>query len=106
MRRRFPARIRFSAIVSSTILCETNSILQYEDGTLNPRIMSITCNVQVNPGERLSLPDSLIERVGEGRWTIIVQPTDETEEFVRNHSAFLAGYAPEDEGLYDDHHRG
>jgi len=30
------------------------------------------------------------------------EPDDESDEAVRDHSAFLDGYAPEDEGLYDD----
>ncbi len=33
-----------------------------------------------------------------------LEPASESEKTViRNHSAFLNGYAPEDEGLYDDY---
>jgi hypothetical protein len=28
--------------------------------------------------------------------------TDKSQAVVRDHSAFLSGYAPQDEGLYDD----
>jgi hypothetical protein len=42
-------------------------------------------------------------------WMILstATKTEESSEpestFIRNHSAFLNGYAPEDEGLYDDY---
>mgnify|MGYP000064103910 FL=1 len=31
------------------------------------------------------------------------EPLESEATVVRNHSAFLNGYAPEDEGLYDDY---
>jgi predicted DNA-binding antitoxin AbrB/MazE fold protein len=34
------------------------------------------------------------------------QPGDSTQRPIRNHSAFLSSYAPEDEGLYDDYPAG
>lgn len=55
--------------------------------------------VELQPGERLTLPPELLERVGPGRWMVSVRPLTEP---VRRHDAFLNGYAPEDEGLYDD----
>lgn len=58
----------------------------------------LTCEVEVKPGEKLSLPPSL-SAVGPGRWLITVEPANA----VRRHSAFLNSYAPEDEGLYDDY---
>ena len=43
-------------------------------------------------------------------WTILSTAAKSDESFsesektvIRNHSAFLNGYAPEDEGLYDDY---
>ncbi|WP_310489800.1 hypothetical protein [Chamaesiphon sp. VAR_69_metabat_338] len=42
-------------------------------------------------------------------WTILNNAANHRESLesettvVRNHSAFLNGYAPEDEGLYDDY---
>ena len=68
-----------------------------------------TITVDLQPGEKLSLPEALVERIGEGRWTIIVQPAEPSESSdtaTRNHSAFLSGYSPADEGLYDDYQRG
>ena len=45
-------------------------------------------------------------------WTILSTAAKNEESFsesekteIRNHSAFLNGYAPEDEGLYDDYRR-
>ena len=60
--------------------------------------------VEIEPGERLSLPEPLVASVGAGRWVITVQPAGVEAMFmpVRDHGAFLRSYAPEDEGLYDD----
>lgn len=64
----------------------------------------LTYDVELRPGETLRLPPSIAERVGPGRWRITIAPlgTEESTPSVRGHSAFLSGYAPEDEGLYDD----
>ena len=52
--------------------------------------------------------ESLLQEV----WTILNtaakndESSSESEKTaIRNHSAFLNGYAPEDEGLYDDYRR-
>ena len=67
---------------------------------------SMTCHIELQPGERLSLPESLIDNIGPGRWTIIVQPDSSTNDAIRDHSAFLRSYSPHDEGLYNDCQRG
>ncbi|WP_199315322.1 hypothetical protein [Aerosakkonema funiforme] len=41
-----------------------------------------------------------------GRWIITIQPKTNTTAITRSHDAFLKGYAPEDEGLYDDYPTG
>lgn len=65
--------------------------------------VSLIYQVQVGPGEHLKLPDELVESVGEGVWTVTVQPCPPAElRPLRDHSSFLEGYAPEDEGLYDE----
>ena len=69
---------------------------------MKARMARITYKVELQPGEKLSLPEALIESVGAGRWTITVQPADDTHEAIRDHSAFLSSYSPADEGLYDD----
>ena len=65
--------------------------------------LELTCEVELNEGENLALPESLAKQVGPGRWIITVQPANGSRSNVfRNHSAFLNSYAPEDEGLYDN----
>ncbi len=57
--------------------------------------------IELQPGERLTLPPALIDSVGAGRWVITVQSVGVGTP-IRSHSAFLNGYAADDEGLYDD----
>jgi hypothetical protein len=58
--------------------------------------VQLTYEIELQEGEKLTLPDSLIASVGAGRWLISLQPAP-----FRDHRAFLSSYAPEDEGLYD-----
>ena len=62
----------------------------------------ITFSVDLAPGERLSLPQSIVETIGPGRWQIHISPAGNRPDPTRGHGAFLNGYSPEDEGLYDD----
>jgi hypothetical protein len=57
--------------------------------------------VELQAGEKLSLPSALLDAVGPGRWLVTIEPADNGAA-IRSHGAFLAGYALEDEGLYDD----
>jgi hypothetical protein len=68
-------------------------------------LINLTYEVELQPGEKLTLPETLVENVGAGRWLITVQPRTSASPFVpvRSHTAFLNSYAPEDEGLYDDY---
>ena len=56
--------------------------------------------------ERLPLSDfaKLAAWVEQRRWQLELLPsaTDRSQAAVRDHSAFLNSYSPEDEGLYDD----
>lgn len=61
--------------------------------------------IELLPGEKLTLPSSLVDNVGVGRWLITIEPAPQSTASVRHHTAFLAGYAAEDEGLYDDERR-
>jgi hypothetical protein len=65
----------------------------------------LTCDVEIQPGEILQLPTTVLGRVGAGRWRITIAPLSDEEGTVsvRQHSAFLSGYSPADEGLYDDY---
>jgi len=69
-------------------------------------LLNLTYDVELKPGEKLTLPASLINAVDAGRWLITVQPytaaTAAPTTLIRDHSAFLNSYAPEDEGLYDE----
>ncbi len=68
-------------------------------------LLNLTYEVQLAEGERLTLPESLVAGLGEGRWIITIQPVspDDTPLRIRDHSAFLNSYVAEDEGLYDDY---
>jgi hypothetical protein len=68
---------------------------------MKSRLVNLTFEVELQSGEKFVLPEEL-EHIGEGRWIITVQPAFATTPLIRNHNAFLNGYAPEDEGLYDD----
>lgn len=84
---------------------------------MNTQVVSLSCEVELFSGETLTLPDELTNRIGVGRWLISIAPAPmaepqqkspgmeiaQTVEPVRQHDAFLNGYAPEDEGLYDDY---
>ncbi len=72
---------------------------------MKAQMARITYKVELQPGEKLSLPEAMIESVGPGCWTITVQAAEDADEAIRGHSAFLRSYAPADEGLYDDYQR-
>ena len=63
-------------------------------------LVNLTYEIELEPGERLTLPESLIAHVHAGRWLITIHPLPIP---IRSHSAFLNSYAPEDEGVYDDY---
>lgn len=68
-------------------------------------LLNLTYEIELKPGEKLTLPTSLIDAVDAGRWLITIRPyavAPTSTMPVRSHSAFLNSYAPEDEGLYDE----
>ncbi|MFZ4658691.1 MAG: hypothetical protein ACOYNY_16885 [Caldilineaceae bacterium] len=67
-------------------------------------LVNIAYEIQIEPGETFSLPQALVETLRPGRWLLMIRPLaeDAPAPVVRDHSAFLNSYAPEDEGLYDD----
>ena len=69
---------------------------------MDDAIRHLEVEVELQPGEKLTLPPALVDKVGAGRWLITVEPAEGAGAAVRGHDAFLAGYAAEDEGLYDD----
>ena len=68
---------------------------------MKDQLLELTCEIELGPGEKLTLPRSLVESVGPGRWVITVAPLTAGSP-ARDHAAFLRSYGPEDEGLYDD----
>ncbi|HEV3146807.1 MAG TPA: hypothetical protein VGZ47_23170 [Gemmataceae bacterium] len=58
--------------------------------------------IELQPGEHLSLPPALVNAVGPGRWILTVEPVQEFSQSIRSHDGFLKSYAESDEGLYDD----
>ncbi len=66
---------------------------------MNDKLIRLTYEIELQPGEPLRLPEALIAAIGPGRWRLTVQPVRRPP--LRSHAAFLNSYAPEDEGLYD-----
>ena len=63
------------------------------------QVIRLTYEIELQRGETLRLPEELVASIGPGRWRLTVQPVRWRP--TRSHIAFLNGYAPEDEGLYD-----
>ena len=55
-------------------------------------------DVQLGPGETLSLPSGETAAVGPGHWLVSVRPIDQEPPapVVRDHSGLLNSYVPED----------
>jgi hypothetical protein len=72
---------------------------------MQSHLVSITYEVELEPGEKLTLPQVLVDSIGAGRWVLTLQPlyAATSSASIRDHSSFLNSYAPEDEGLYDDY---
>lgn len=64
---------------------------------------SATYEVEVAPGECLSIPEEVARLFSAGTWIVEVRAKDaDSDEVVRDYSALLAAYSGEDDGLYDD----
>jgi hypothetical protein len=76
-----------------------------EIDAMQASLAKLTYEIKLVPGEKLHLPQALVESVGAGEWLITIEPVPPTwsHRQVRRHSAFLNGYSPDDEGLYDDY---
>jgi hypothetical protein len=72
---------------------------------MKSKLIRLFYEVELETGEKMSLPETLVNSINAGRWLITIEPlTNETKSSsIRSHHAFLNGYAPEDEGLYDDY---
>jgi len=65
------------------------------------QLLKLAFEVEIEEGEQLNLPSSIVQRIGKGKWVITIQPKTLVSD--RLHSFFLNSYVPEDEGLYDDY---
>ena len=74
---------------------------------MRSNLAQITFDVHLQPGEPLSLPKDAAKILGPGHWLVSITPAhDASQNPIRDHTAFLNSYAPEDEGLYDDYSAG
>jgi hypothetical protein len=75
---------------------------------MESKLTEVTYEIELQPGEALSLPQDAATIVGPGHWLISIRPADHASHDgpIRDHAAFLNSYAPEDEGLYDDYQAG
>jgi hypothetical protein len=72
---------------------------------MQSHLAEVTYDIQLKPGESLTLPPHLDQIVGPGHWVVSIRPAGQQPPSmsIRDHAAFLSSYAPEDEGLYDDY---
>jgi hypothetical protein len=71
---------------------------------MDSQLINLMYEVELQPGEQITIPKTLVEQIGAGRWRIKIEAIPERSgDEIRRHDAFLNGYAPEDEGLYDDY---
>ncbi|MCE7987857.1 MAG: hypothetical protein DYG89_42370 [Caldilinea sp. CFX5] len=72
---------------------------------MQSNLLNLTYEIELQPGEKLTLPPTLADMIGAGGWVVTIRPSETITAVspVRNHSAFLNSYVPEDEGLYDDY---
>lgn len=68
---------------------------------MKSQLLQLAFEIELQEGEKLTLPSSILEGIGKGKWLITIQPKSPAPN--RSHNAFLNSYAPEDEGLYDDY---
>jgi hypothetical protein len=67
---------------------------------MKSELVKLTFAIEIDEGEKLTIPDSIGRDIGKGKWLITIEPN--AAEPIRNHNSFLNGYSSEDEGLYDD----
>jgi hypothetical protein len=68
---------------------------------MKSQLLQLAFEIELQDGEKLAIPSSIVEGIGKGKWLITIQPKSETGD--RTHDAFLKSYSPENEGLYDDY---
>jgi len=66
-------------------------------------LVNLTYEIELEPGEKLTLPESLIAQVDAGRWLITIRPLSTP---IRSHSAFLNFTHPKMRGCMTTIHPG
>jgi len=66
------------------------------------QLLNLTFEIEIQAGEKLTIPDNFVEGFGKGKWLITIQP-NLTISITHSHNSFLNSYSLEDEGLYDDY---
>jgi hypothetical protein len=71
-------------------------------------LINLTYEIELQPDEKITLPEAIANTVGPGRWLLTIQPLDTPTAALptRNHSAFLNSYVSADARLYDDYPAG
>ena len=69
---------------------------------MKDHLKHLAVEIELQPGEKLTLPQALDRERRRGRWILTIEPANGALP-LRGHGAFLNGYTAEDEGLYDDY---
>lgn len=67
--------------------------------------IKLTYRIQINEDESFTLPKSLLNIIGAGDWLVTIEKInpDTNSNPIQEHQAFLNGYDPMDEELYDNY---
>ena len=66
---------------------------------MKSQLLQLAFEIELQDGEKFTIPSSIIEGIGKGKWLITIQPKSETKTGDRAHDVFLKSYSSEDEGL-------
>ncbi|MFW6358898.1 MAG: hypothetical protein ACOC0N_06760 [Chroococcales cyanobacterium] len=58
---------------------------------MKSQLTNLTYEIELQPGEQLTLPQEVVESVGAGQWLITIQPKHDIPVTPRSHDAFLNG---------------
>ncbi|QSJ16008.1 hypothetical protein JYQ62_30200 [Nostoc sp. UHCC 0702] len=70
---------------------------------MNSQLIQLIYEIDLQPEEKLHLPESIVESGTTGRGVITIEQKAEEPENTLSRDGFWNGYPPEDEGLYEDY---
>ena len=70
---------------------------------MKSQLLQLAFEIELQDGEKFTIPSAIIEGIGKGKWLITIQPKSETETGDRAHDAFLKSYSSVEEGLSDEY---